>query len=488
MRIHLYSLHGLFRGQNLEIGRDADNGGQIIYVMELARALSERPEVTHVHLFTRRMDDPAVGPDYAVPIEHLSDKFDIRRIPCGGRKYLPKEQLWDHLDEYVTNVVTHIKSEKIFPDWIHSHYADAGYVGRELLRCSTCRSLIPAIRSANPNSKAPRRRPPRGRSHGTVPLPAPLRGRGWDPRQRRVRRHLHRPRGPQLLGLCQRQPCRIPCPPPASTSPATTPSSRTSPPVPRRPSSAATTVFVIRDSLEKFFLPPGTPHHPRHLSPRPEEEHRRPHPRLWHRPRAAGHCQPRRLRRHPRGHRCHAPRREGGAHRDPPPDGQVQPLRAARDPQETRCPRPGPRDLPALRPEKGVFVNMALTEPFGLTLLEASACGLPIVATSNGGPAEIVRRCENGLLADPHDLAAVQKAIKQVLTDPELWLRLSETGVRKVREHYSWERHVERYLKLVQDNRHVSQGLGRKNLALNPKLHERLKLADRMILTDIDGT
>jgi len=111
MRIHLYSLHGLFRGKDLEIGRDADNGGQIIYVMELAKALSRRPEVRHVHLFTRRMDDPAVGPDYAQPVEKVTDKLDIRRIACGGRRYLPKEDLWPHLDEFVTNTLTHIKAE-----------------------------------------------------------------------------------------------------------------------------------------------------------------------------------------------------------------------------------------------------------------------------------------------------------------------------------------------------------------------------------------
>ena len=132
MHIHLYSLHGLFRGQNLEIGRDADNGGQIIYVMEVAKALSQRPEVTMVHLFTRRMDDPSVGPDYARPVERVSEKLTIRRIWCGGRKYLPKEQLWPHLDEYVSNAITHIKSEKVFPHWIHGHYGDAGYVAAEL--------------------------------------------------------------------------------------------------------------------------------------------------------------------------------------------------------------------------------------------------------------------------------------------------------------------------------------------------------------------
>ena len=132
MRIHLYSLHGLFRAQRLEIGRDADNGGQIIYVMELAKALSRRPDVEKVHLFTRRIDDPSCSAEYAQAIEPVNDKFDIRRVWCGGKRYLPKEKLWGHLDEFVANAVTHIKQEKIFPNWIHGHYADAGYVAAEL--------------------------------------------------------------------------------------------------------------------------------------------------------------------------------------------------------------------------------------------------------------------------------------------------------------------------------------------------------------------
>jgi sucrose-phosphate synthase len=52
---------------------------------------------------------------------------------------------------------------------------------------------------------------------------------------------------------------------------------------------------------------------------------------------------------------------------------------------------------------RGVFVNPALTEPFGLTLLEASATGLPIVATNDGGPNDIMRNCHNGILVDPTD-------------------------------------------------------------------------------------
>jgi sucrose-phosphate synthase len=53
MYIQLYSLHGLIRAKNLELGRDADTGGQVKYVLELAQALAEDPKVRKVDLLTR---------------------------------------------------------------------------------------------------------------------------------------------------------------------------------------------------------------------------------------------------------------------------------------------------------------------------------------------------------------------------------------------------------------------------------------------------
>ena len=51
--IQLFSVHGLLRAENLELGRDADTGGQIKYVLELAKALGQREDVGKVELFTR---------------------------------------------------------------------------------------------------------------------------------------------------------------------------------------------------------------------------------------------------------------------------------------------------------------------------------------------------------------------------------------------------------------------------------------------------
>ena len=65
--IQMFSIHGLLRSGNMELGRDADTGGQIKYVIELANALSQREEVRQVELFTRLISDKAVSKDYAKP-------------------------------------------------------------------------------------------------------------------------------------------------------------------------------------------------------------------------------------------------------------------------------------------------------------------------------------------------------------------------------------------------------------------------------------
>lgn len=82
--------------------------------------------------FTRLIDDPALSREYAVPVEIINDKLDIRRIPFLGKRYKAKEQLWEGLDTFVNGAMQHIKQHNIFPDWIHSHYADAGYAAAEL--------------------------------------------------------------------------------------------------------------------------------------------------------------------------------------------------------------------------------------------------------------------------------------------------------------------------------------------------------------------
>ena len=147
--IMLISVHGLVRGTDMELGRDADTGGQILYVVDLAKALIKHPDVAKVDLVTRRIVDPRVDDSYAASIEELAPGANIVRIPCGPDKYIPKEKLWPHLDSFVDNLLPYIRAQRRHPDLVHGHYADAGYVaGSDFRGGSTCRWRSPATRSA----------------------------------------------------------------------------------------------------------------------------------------------------------------------------------------------------------------------------------------------------------------------------------------------------------------------------------------------------
>ena len=110
--ILLISIHGLIRGQNLELGRDADTGGQTKYVPELTKALARQPDVARVDLVTRRIVDPGVSDDDANPAEILGEKARIIRIDAGPEEYLPKESLWPYLDTFADNLFTWLQQQE----------------------------------------------------------------------------------------------------------------------------------------------------------------------------------------------------------------------------------------------------------------------------------------------------------------------------------------------------------------------------------------
>ena len=135
--IALVSIHGLIRAKNLELGRDADTGGQTKYVVDLANALARLPQVSRVDLITRRIVDDRVDSDYGDVFEALSEPgARIVRIECGPEGYLPKEHLWDHLDAFSDNLLEYFHSQESMPNVIHSHYADAGYVATQISHIS----------------------------------------------------------------------------------------------------------------------------------------------------------------------------------------------------------------------------------------------------------------------------------------------------------------------------------------------------------------
>ena len=98
---------------------------------------------------------------------------------------------------------------------------------------------------------------------------------------------------------------------------------------------------------------------------------------------------------------------------------------------------------------RGVFAQPALMETFGLTVVEAMACGLPVVVTCFGGPSEIVIDGESGLIRNPNDHSAFAGALEEIISDEEVWNRFSVAGIERVKTAFTWKNHAHTLLQLA---------------------------------------
>jgi len=94
-------------------------------------------------------------------------------------------------------------------------------------------------------------------------------------------------------------------------------------------------------------------------------------------------------------------------------------------------------ELSAAYASADAFVFPSTTDTFGNAVLEAQASGLPAIVTSEGGPAEIVRSCDSGLVIDVHKSGALQEAMKRLLTDHRLSAELGQRALHNAQQR-SW--------------------------------------------------
>ena len=474
--LHL-SLHGLVRGTSPELGRDPDTGGQVTYVLELVRALARSAGVARVDLVTRLVEDPAAGPDYAVPEEALAGTARLVRLPFGPRRYLRKELLWPHLPALVDRCVEYLRAQERLPHLIHSHYADAGYVGVRLSQLLG----IPLVHT--------------GHSLGRTKRSRLLAGGRLESSLERQFRFTHRVAAEEevlenarLVLASTRQeveeqwgeyenfrPGRFAVVPPGVDT------SRFSPPFPIRARTSFSAVDRwLRDPHLPLVLAISRPSPKKNLPALVEAFGR--DPALRERANLA----------------IFPGVRDDVATTEEEARGVFTDLLLAADRHDlwgsialpkTHTPEEVPEIYRVAARRRGVFVNPALTEPFGLTILEAAASGLPVVATADGGPREILANCRNGLLVDPRDVDALSQALREALSDSARWSQWSRNGLRRVHDTYSWDGHVERYLALcTRLLRRERKALRRRHAALGATPLARLADASHLLVTDIDDT
>ncbi len=480
--IQLYSIHGLIRGHDLELGRDADTGGQTKYVLELAKTLSEDDRVERVELVTRQIKDKSVSSDYSAAEEKVNDKFSIIRIRAGGGKYIRKELLWNNLEEFVDKSIKHIKSVGRLPDIIHSHYADAGYVCKELTQFFG----IPFVHT--------------GHSLGRDKLRKLLDdGVSKEDIEKRYKLSHRIEIEEEIIYLANLI-------------------------ITSTKQEIQNQYGGYENSSEEKFrvIPPGVdiekfyPYN--HRIPLDEETEkliRTISTKLLtffvhiDKPLILTVCRPDKRKNISGLITAYGEDKElqkkanlaifAGIRTDiqTMPDNEREVLTdilllmdkynlygkmaiPKRHDTQTEVP-----ELYRIAADTGgVFINAALTEPFGLTLIEAASSGVPVVATDDGGPRDIIKNCQNGILVDVTDTKNISDAINKIVIDKKLWEQFSENGIKNVKKHYTWKAHAEKYLHEIEkiagrrkDEEKVFSQVGRKMLDV-----------EKLIVSDIDHT
>jgi len=488
--VQMFSIHGLLRAENLELGRDADTGGQINYVLELARHLSTLKEIGRVDLFTRLVADKQVSSDYANPVEMVNDKLRIVRIQCGGRKYMRKELLWPHLAEYADKTIKFNKREGLIPDIVHGHYPDAGYVamqlssifglpfiytGHSLGRSKLSKLLNDGMSRIEINKKF--RIEQRIETEEEILTSADLVITS-------TRHEIE-----EQYGLYRNKSAsQYKVIPPGIDIDKFYPFYHDMLEESEKSEDAKFAQASMIKELNRFFTFPD-------------------------RPLILALCRPDKRKNISGLIRAFGEDLElqamanlaifAGIRRDIDTMGDnerevLTSMLLMMDKFDLYGKMAIPKkhdfefEVPALyriaADRRGVFVNPALTEPFGLTLLEASATGLPMVATNDGGPNDIVRNCSNGILTDPTKPKAISAALRKIITDNGLWESCSKNGIMNVRKHYTWQNHARVYAqeikKIVSKNKASDMNTAKPKDAIGRRL---LKL-NYFIITDIDNT
>ena len=436
--LHLH-LHGLIRSKNLELGRDSDTGGQTKYVLELVKSLANTSQVDQVDLVTRFIKDIKVNDDYSKAEEFVDAGVRILRFKFGPNKYLRKELLWPYLDELIESLISHYKKNKK-PDWIHAHYADAGYVGVRLSKYLN----IPFIFTGHSL----------GREKQRKLLDAGLKINQIEKLYFITKRIQAEEEALKFADIVV-----------TST---------------KQESDHQYSQYASFSQEKARVIPPGVDHekfHHIHSTTETSEIDNMMHPFLKDLTKPPLLTISRAVRRknipslvEAYGRSEKLKRRTnlilvlGCRDNTSKLDSQQKEVfhnifemidKYNLYGKVAYPKKHSPENIPALyrwaATRGGYFVNPALTEPFGLTLLEASSCGLPIVSTDDGGPKEIRSKCENGLLVDVTDINKLKGALEKVMTDNNQWKLWSRNGIEGVHRHYSWNNHISNYLSILTD-------------------------------------
>lgn len=474
----MISMHGLIRANDLELGVDADTGGQTTYVVELARALASHAGVDKVDLLTRLIEDDSLAIDYAKAEEPIGEGARIIRLSCGPKRYLRKELLWPHLDQVVDKALHFLRQQGRIPDLIHSHYADAGYVGQQL-------SLLLGIPQVHTGHSLGRPKRDRliasGRKASAIEKQFNF--------ERRIAVEEDIIQHASLIVTSTKQEIeqqygmynnfyqsRFRVLPPGTDTSRFLPPSR----VKQKTS--------IQQKIDGYL---ANPDKPLIFSMSRPDLRKNIHGLIE----AYGNSS---ALQDAANLLIVAGAREDIRDLEESQQKVMSQLLFDLDRYDLWGKVAIPKfvtqdDVPELyrlaARRRGVFVNPAFTEPFGLTLIESAASGLPFVAPDDGGPHDILGNCNNGLIVNTLDSKAIADGLLFVLQDKKRWRKWASSGLVGVWRHYSWAAHVEKYMKEVRRLlRRDQKRLRRQHALILNAEKSRMPFASMALISDIDNT
>ena len=107
--------------------------------------------------------------------------------------------------------------------------------------------------------------------------------------------------------------------------------------------------------------------------------------------------------------------------------------------------------VPELINNSRVFMYPSRREPFGLSIIEAMACGIPVVTTNVFGPSEIITHCHDGFTVSPDNIDELVDAVQMLLSDSELQMKLGLNARKTVEARFDLKQHTEQLLTIYND-------------------------------------
>lgn len=409
--ICMLSIHG-YVDPVPRLGR-TDTGGQVVYVLELSKALSTRG--IRVDIYTRGFDPSKKNVD---PVAGWPG-VRIIRVPAGSEEFIAKEEIYAVLPELAANMAAYLRENNLHYDLFHGHYVDAGIVALDLGRIFD-KPVFFTAHSLGAWKRAQM---------------------GGDPKEMEAKYNFNLRIAEELHIF-------------------------------RSVKGQTVTSSIQRDKLDELYdfrsdnvtvIPPGVDVQTyRRVEPGNKvQKEKFPKNYILCLSRIDAN----------KGHdllldafdivkkeRADIALVIAGGSPNPKPREQevVASMRKIIDEKGMNSQvhiigYVPDKDMARLYQQAELFVLPSLFEPFGMTVLEAMACGTAVVASKFGGIQNVISSGVNGLLIDPSDPLQFAEAILSILNDSKFSMQLADAGHDTIQRSYSWaaiaDRHIAFYNK-----------------------------------------